>query len=176
MLCWRIALCFQRGESLIQEQKNCLSPVLVLAWPAFAQIWWYQCEVVQPPAMRTRGFPGLAASQQSSLMHETEQVTYSEHCMGLFLVHVLGTRKHSVPRSTQFVHFCSTFFGECVWGILRGIAACLRLCFFSRYSGAELSFLVHCVYWSKSNSSSMNLCFKREKSQRKINCWEWGEY
>lgn len=99
MLCWSIALCFRRGESLVQKQKKCL---VHCAAADLAQIWWYQHKVVQPQALKTWGFPGLAASQQSSLMHETEQVTYSEHCMGLFLMHTLGTKnryvrwKHSI--------------------------------------------------------------------------------
>lgn len=86
-----------------------------------------------------------------------------------------GTRKCYVPwkHAVYTLLFCLSWGG--VWGILSGIAACLRLCFFSRYSSAELSFLVHFVYWSKSSSFSMNLCFEREKSQRKRNWWEQGE-
>lgn len=174
MLCWSIALCFLRGGSLVQKQKNCLSPVLLLAWADLAQSWWYQHEVVQPQAMRTWGFPGLAASQQSSLMHEIVQVTYWEHCMGLLVVHAPGTRKQSVPWQCSV---CTLLFyllwGGCVGNT--GRDSSVFKTFFSRYSGAELSFLVHCVYWSKSSSLRMNLCFKRGKSQTKRNRWERGE-
>lgn len=132
---------------------------------------------MQPQAMKTWGFPGLAAYQQSSLTHERKQVTYSKYCMELFLMHAVGTRRHHLPRkhSICILPFCATFSGGSVWGILRGTAAYLRPCFFNRHSGAERIFRGHCVCWSNSSSFSMNLCFERKKSQRKRNGWERGE-
>lgn len=98
------------------KAKKLLVPCAVagLAWPCSGLVV-PQRKVVQLQAVKTWGFPGLAASQQSSLMHETEQVTYSEHCMGLFLMHALGTRKRYVPwKHSVCTLLFSRFWGVCV--------------------------------------------------------------
>lgn len=103
----------------------------MLAWPDLAKLLRSgvsQHRMMQLQAVKMWGFTELAAYQQSSLMHEGEQVTYSKYCTEPFLVYALGTRKHYLLLKAASL-YTSTFLadGGTAGCVLRGTPAYGRL-------------------------------------------------
>lgn len=122
MLCWIIALCLLWEENVSSKSQKTACH-LYRCWPGLTSFSFWdlvisQHKVMQPQAMKMWGFSGLAAYQQLRLMHEWEQVTYSQYCVESFVVHALGTRKHYFfwKYSVCILLFWATFF----WGVCGG--------------------------------------------------------